>query len=145
MLFFQNLVRCNDCKLPTSEYTNSLFYGLSNTFYSAKTRRDRQKLISNSSTPKNIFIKKCTFFRLASARPSISHRGISPEGASVLLPPVGKSVELINFSGPKRSFGWRDSTDCKHAWDEVKRQRRWESHRSLPFSIIRKKTCYSGL
>ena len=33
--------------------------------------------------------------------------------SNVLLYPAVKRVELISFSGPKRSFGRRDSADCK--------------------------------
>ena len=34
--------------------------------------------------------------------------------SKVLILPAVKRVEFINFSGPKRSFGRRDSADCKH-------------------------------
>ena len=43
---------------------------------------------------------------------SVEEEGSSEE-AKVLLPPAAKRVEFINFSGPKRSFGRRDSADCK--------------------------------
>ena len=51
--------------------------------------------------------------------------------SNILLPPAAIRVELIIFSGPKWSFGQRDSADCKQ------RGTKWsaevaESHRSLP-------------
>ena len=33
--------------------------------------------------------------------------------SNIFLPPAANSVELINFSGLKSSFGWLDSADCK--------------------------------
>ena len=43
---------------------------------------------------------------------SVEEEGSSEE-AKVLLPPAAKRVEFINFSGTKRSFGRRDSANCK--------------------------------
>ena len=60
--------------------------------------------------PEKQFFQIIKVFRIKLTKNELNYLLIN---SNVLLPPAAKRVKLINFSGPKQSFGQQDSADCK--------------------------------